>query len=287
MAAQTITYRGSRDDLRQLIRDIPAMIAGSKPDSFGLRQGVAARMAFTFFALVGRAFDIKSKGGTGDDGIQWAPNSRGYLAYQKGRTRSKARSGERNKGSYRVNRERHLTAAQKRVWTKANNAAIDDIIRELADAGMTATQRTIKAKAAVRAWAATREEGATSLIKFYPSRPDTILVDEGDMRRSIQPGTLQQTGAVDNQYQPPDETQLFSVDTIDIVVGSRDPKAAFHQNAKKIVHGQQSEEGGTMKGPVRRQMWPDKLPDTWVREIVGQVVQLMNGLPAALTRGKS
>lgn len=274
MATNTITYRGSVPALRKFIRDLPGVLAGTKNDEFGLglQKGMTSRMAFTFFALVGRAFDVKSKGGRGDDGIQWAPNTEQYLAYQKGRTRSKARTGERNKGSYRVNRERHLTGAQKRVWTKENNRAIADIIRELADAGMTADQQTIKAKAAVRAWAATRVDGAESLISHYPARPDTVLVDEGDLRRSIQPGELTVIG-VTADYTKGGKNQIVRRQRTDFVVGSADPKAAFHQNAEKLQHGDGK------KGTVRRQMWPDELTDSWLREIVGQVTQFVESLP--------
>ena len=278
MADQTITYRGSVPELRKFIRSIPAMITGTAPDPIGLRRGVASHISMTFFSLVGRAFDVKSKGGRGDDGIQWAPNTRGYLAYEKGRTRSKARKGIDNKGSFRVHREAHLTRKQKLAWTKANNTAIDDIIRELADAGMTASERVIKGKAAVRAWAATRAKGAASLIKTYPISNDTILVDEGDLRRSIQPGLISESGATAT-YSPKDASQIFDEGISDVVVGSRDPKAAFHQNAKKLTHGD------GQKGTVRRQMWPDELPDRWADEIVGQIEQLISRLPAILAGG--
>ena len=278
MADQTVTYRGSVPALRQFIRDIPAMIAGSKPDSVGLRQGITSNMAFVFFSLVGRAFDVKSKGGRGDDGIEWAPNTKAYLAYEKGRTRSKAREGIRNKGSFRVNREAHLTRKQKLAWTKANNAAIDDIIRELADAGMTADQRVIKGKAAIRAWAATRKAGAASLISTYPIGGDTVLVDEGDLRRSIQPGVLA-GGGVAQTYSPSDQGQIFDRQIVDIVVGSRDPKADFHQNSKKLKHGD------GQKGTVRRQMWPEEMPERWLDEIVANVSVVIANLPAILASG--
>ncbi len=282
MADQTVTYRGSVPALRQFIRDIPGIIAGSKPDPLGLRQGITSNMAFTFFSLVSRAFNVKSKGGRGDDGIEWAPNTREYLAYTKGRTRSKARvatAKTTNKGSFRVHREAHLTRKQKLIWTKANNAAIDDIIRELADAGMTADQRVIKGKAAVRAWAATRKAGAASLIATYPIDNDTVLVDEGDLRKSIQPGVLTQSGVADS-YEPKDAAQVFDLGITDFVVGSRDPKASFHQDSEKEFHGDGK------KGTVQRQMWPDELPDRWLTEIVAKVFVVIVRLPALIAGGR-
>lgn len=280
MADQTVTYRGSVPELRQFIRDIPAVIAGTKPDTIGLRQGVTSRMAFVFFSLVGRAFDVKSKGGRGDDGIAWAPNTPEYLAYTKGRTRTKARTGSGNRRSFRLGREQHLDAKQKRLWANENTKAIKAITKELADAGMTATERTIKGKAAVRAWAATRKAGAKSLIKFYPPvLRDTILVDEGDLRKSVQPGVLSGTG-VSETYGGADANQIFDLEITDFVVGSRDPKADFHHNSEKLRHGD------GQKGTVRRQLWPEELPDRWTSEIVDETFVLLSRLPSLLASGQ-
>ena len=278
MADQTITYRGSVPELRKFIRNIPAMITGTAPDPIGLRRGVASHIGMAFFSLVGRAFDVKSRGGRADDGIQWAPNTREYLAYEKGRTRSKAKEGRDNRRSFREHREAHLTRKQQNAWNKANREAIAQISRELDEAGMTASERAIKGKAAVRAWAATRAKGAASIIKTYPIDNDTILVDEGDLRKSIQPGLISESGATAT-YSPKDASQIFDQGISDVVVGSRDPKAAFHQNSKKLTHGD------GQKGTVRRQMWPDELPDRWAEEIVGQIEQLISRLPAILAGG--
>lgn len=266
MAEQRIIFRGSKEELRRAIRAIPSAIAGTGPDPLRLREGVASRLAFVFFSNVLQDFNRKSKGGEGDDGKKWPPNTRQYLAYQKGRFKN------RNTGtSYRAGREKHLSAAQRRIWAKENRAAIKRITAKANAEGITITRQKVKAMAAPIAWAATRGTGASSLIKFYPGQPDTVLVDKGDLRRSVRPGIL-----TAQTYSVSDPSQIFEIEAKDVVVGSRDPKAAFHHNATKQFHGD------GQKGTVQRRLWPAVLPDTWVKEMTDELVTLFLRLPGLI-----
>lgn len=274
--AQVIQYRGTRADLRRAIRDIPLAITGQGPDPLNLREGVTSLMAFTFFSRVAANFDDLSKGGTGADGDKWPLNTPEYLAYQKGRFK-----GRRMAGSYRLGRENHLDADTKRVWSKANTAARKQVRADAEEAGVTLTDRQVKAKAAPIAWAATRDAGAESLIDHYPGQPDTILVDNGDLRRSIQPGVLSSF-----VYENADESQVFRREGTDAVVGTKDPKAAFHHSAEKLTHKQKDAEGAVMKGTVRRRLWPEVLPTPWVNEMKDELVAFFMRLPALIAGGR-
>lgn len=270
MAERVIQWRGTRDDLRKVLRSIPTAISGKGPDPLRLREGIAARIGFVWFSLVLPNFDTLGRGGVGADGDKWPPNTPAYLAYQKGRFKDSNTST-----SYRTNRVKHLDAKTKRIWAKANREAMKRIRVESAEAGVRMTTRQVKAQAAIRAWAATRKAGSETLIGFYPKQADTVLVDNGDLRRSIQPGVL--TSAT---YSKADPNQVYNVEIKDVVVGTKDPKAAFHHASKKLQHGD------GRKGTVRRRLWPEEMPERWLQEMTDEITTFLLRIPEMLTGGR-
>lgn len=277
MAERVIQWRGTRDDLRKVLRSIPTAISGKGPDPLRLREGIAARIGFVWFSLVLPNFDTLGRGGVGADGDKWPPNTPAYLAYQKGRFKDSDKAT-----SYRTNRVKHLDAKTKRIWAKANREAMKELRAEVAEKGFAPTARgvirkakEIKAQAAIIAWAATRKAGSETLIDFYPKQADTVLVDNGDLRRSIQPGVL--TSAT---YSKADPNQVYNVEIKDVVVGTKDPKAAFHHASKKLQHGD------GRKGTVRRRLWPEELPERWLQEMTDEITTFLLRIPEMLTGGR-
>lgn len=69
--ATTIYFRGTNTQVRQLLHSIPRILAGRVPDPIGLAKGVQLRMAVTTLSLVQQDFLVKSRRGTGKDGVKW------------------------------------------------------------------------------------------------------------------------------------------------------------------------------------------------------------------------
>lgn len=256
--AEVVTTTASRADITRLIRSLPAMMAGRAADHHGIAAGFRARLAFSFLSLVKLNFDILSKGGVGADGKKWLPNTREYLAYTKGRFGPTGRYTKAGKPRHRENRRKHLTDKQFRQWNKDYKSSLKEL---------SLRQSPAKARelAVTSAWAKSRATGAKTLLAAYGSQEDTILVDTGDLRNSLQPGELAESG-VSASYQKGDSKQIFKQGPGIVLVGSKNKTAAFHHNAKKKNHGDGK------KGTVQRRLWPEIFPDSWWREITGVAV---------------
>lgn len=73
--AQTIYFRGTAAGLRQLLHQIPRVLAGKAADPAGVARGVQLRMNTALLSQVQQDFLVKSRGGTGRDGVRWKPLS--------------------------------------------------------------------------------------------------------------------------------------------------------------------------------------------------------------------
>lgn len=256
--AEVVTTTASRADITRLIRSLPAMLAGQSDDPHGIASGFRARLAFSFLSLVKRNFDKLSKGGVGADGKRWPPNTREYLAYQKGRFGPTGRYDKKGKPRHRVNRRKQLTPKQFRQWNKDYKTSL----KELSLRQPPAKARELSVNVA---WAKSRATGAKSLLSAYGSQEDTILVDAGDLRNSLQVGELSESGT-GAEYQPGDSEQVFRQGPGIVLVGSKNKTAAYHHNSKKLAHGDGK------KGTVQRRLWPEVFPDSWWGKIMDMAV---------------
>lgn len=267
---RTVVFtRVRRPVLVAFLRSLPAVLAGRLPDPHGIAAAMRARIAWTFFSLVAISFDLKGRGGRNGAGDSWPPNTRAYLAYQKGRPAGvvgQGRVDSRKKPAHRTNRRAHLTPEQFRRWGVVYRAKL----RQMIDRAPIAQAR---GEAATAAWAATRGTTADTLISQYGGQEDTMLVDRGDLRRSVQPGEILET-----VYRPSDG-QTFEEPTGQIVLASKDRTAAFHHRAKRLTHADPG------KGTVRRRLWPESLPDSWIDEILAQAIVGISLLVRAVERG--
>lgn len=257
----------NRPELVAFLRSLPGRLSGRVQDPQGIGRGFAARIGWVFYMLVAKSFATKGRGGTDEAGDSWPPNTAAYLAYTKGRAKHR-----KNRHSYRINRTAHLDAHDRKVWARANTEA-------LAENVLSMPYHEAKAAAAVTAWAATRAFGADTLISTYGKMPDQVLVDRGDLRRSLQQGDIVETPGVDADYRPADGNQVYEQSTGQVVLGTKDPKAAYHHNSKKLKHGD------GQRGTVRRRLWPESLPDGWWREIVEQTSAGLRRIGALVQNG--
>lgn len=88
--ATTVSFQGSRDDLRRSLQRLPQILSGRAPDPHGLARGLQLRLGTALLSKVQQAFITKARGGTGDDGIKWEP-----LKYATIRARRKGKSEDK------------------------------------------------------------------------------------------------------------------------------------------------------------------------------------------------
>lgn len=223
-------------------------MSGRARDTHGIASGFRARMAWTFFSLVMPAFQVKGRGGTDEAGDSWPELSAAYLAYQRpitGRQRPKA--GKLAPGG----KDGLLTKAQLASWRHI-------YARQLLRLSSSHQPTDAKSIAAAIAWSVIKKQGAKTKLadpRFGGRQVGSyqILVDEGTLRRSIQPGELVGTGEV--TYQKPDNGQIVEGRPGQVVVGSSVPYAKAHHEGV---------------GVPQRRLWPEQFPASWWRQIMDQ-----------------
>lgn len=94
----TFVFRGSSDQLRAILHRLPAILAGRVPDPGGVVRAMQLRMGNAWLSQVYQDFLVKSRGGTGRDGIKWPPLDPKTTAARK---RSKSSVAEFNRAKKR------------------------------------------------------------------------------------------------------------------------------------------------------------------------------------------
>lgn len=172
-----VIYRGTHQQVGDLVRRLPAVLAGRAPDTYGLARQLQLRMGVALLSKIQQAFIVKSRGGVGDDGIQWRPLSPRTIA-QRRTTAEERRSagvgGRRQRGL--------LTSAQDRRWRQIFAT------RRLRFIATGMNEAEAGARAAAIAWATLKQEGAKTKIGTFGGRKVDVLRDTGELFRSLSPG---------------------------------------------------------------------------------------------------
>jgi hypothetical protein len=261
MDAHVVTTRDQKPQLTDLIRRLPAMLAGRVPDEHGVAAGFRARIGWSIFSLVLPNFNELGRGNQGADGTKWPPLSPEYLAYQRGPKSTRTAGGSAPGG-----KDGFLTKEQLKLWkrTYADRLAFY-VMRE--------PDEKAKRHAAAVAWLVVKAAGGkTKLHEFGETKTPGVdyqmLVDRGVMRQSLTPGQLHERGPAAD-YSPEVE-QVYRDEQTQMVVGTRVPYAAAHHAAKNPKR--------------RRRLWPEQFPSDWWREIldnarggIARIVQLFGG----------
>lgn len=71
----TIYFRGTSEQARRMIAQLPTILAGRAADAAQVARGVQLRVATALLSQVQQDFLVKSRGGTGKDGVKWPPLS--------------------------------------------------------------------------------------------------------------------------------------------------------------------------------------------------------------------
>lgn len=247
-----VTWNGTREELHALLGRLPAVLSGRAPDPLGLARGLQLRLGVALLSKVQQAFLIKSRGGTGDDGITWPPLKRATVAQRR------ATAAERRAAGATGRRVRGLlTPAQDRRWRRI--FATRRARFEAQGLGPGAAS----ARAAQAAWAVLKAEGALTRLAAFGGRQVDTLRDTGELFRSFSPGVEDRPSGA--------EGQVFEVRPGAVTVGT---------NKKPWHHA------GVPGRLPARPFWPDVLPDAWWRHLLGVYARgLARAVARAVERG--
>lgn len=255
----TIT-KDRRPALERFVRDLPGMLSGQVRDPHGVAEGFAARIAWSWASLVWIAFDTKSQGGTDDAGDSWQPNSAAYLAYSKGPDSSRRVGGKAPGG-----KDGALTDAQLQLWWGFYRQALAWLVAKH-------PVGAAKGIAAAIAWNRIKALGGKTKLEVMGNRADTILVDNGLLRRSILPGEVVETSEGGAEYVTGSPEQIYETSTGRLVVGTSVPYAAWHHEGEGNL-------------PERR-LWPKVLPEHWLQAMLDTALRGLLRLEALMTSGR-
>lgn len=255
-----INYRGSREELRTLLRSFVASLSGQSGEFAPYVRGIKLRVGLVALSCIQESFLAKSAGGAGEDGIQWDPLKKATIAARRvgpgdiaglksqGITKRKFGFGARKQGASDLDsagrlKRGFLTAAQDKRWRtifatrKASLMAAHGMGEEAASA-----------RAGQIAWATLKAEGAKTKLDVLGNRSVMIGRDTGRLFNSLAPGTPEPESHPLLQEAPPVEERVLRDEPGAIVIGSDvDYAAAFH---------------------AKRPLWPaSDLPEAWSQRI--------------------
>lgn len=236
MSAQ-VTYHGTRAELKAVLAQLPAMLAGKVPDKWQVVDGIAARIGVAALSAIQQDFLVKSRGGTGRDGIRWEPLKRSTIARRPvtpGEKKALGITGPRTRGL--------LTPAQDKRWRQIYGT-------RLARLRLHMSEGEARARAAQIAWAVLKSEGAKTKIEVLGGRAVDSLRDTGRLLRSLSPGVEATPSG--------EEEQVFRTEPGQVIVGTNVPYA-------KQLH-----EGIPGRLPARP-FWPldGTIPAAWLPGIL-------------------
>lgn len=244
----TLTYRGTREGLIDAVRQLPAVLAGRLPDRLGIARGVQLRIGVAALSQIQQDFLVKSRGGTGKDGVTWDPLRRATIAQRRttpGELKSLGVGGKRVRGL--------LTAEQDKVWRQV-------FVRVLMRARLDHGEKAARGFAAKAAWAAVKTMGAKTKLDVLGGRTVDIGRDTGRMLRSLAAGVDDRPSGAAGQ--------VFETPAGAVVVGTNVPYFPRFN--------------------ARRQVFPadGTIPDAWVPAIQAAAGRGLIAAIEVLSRGR-
>lgn len=249
-----VVCKSSPENVLQFLRSIPDIMVGRQEDAFNLRHGMKMRVAWTFFSLVVPDFVEKGRGGTGADGDRWPDLSDNYKAYGKrfkgvgfsvaglspsGRPKGgKKGLNQKDASRFELIRNRNLARLAGKFPVGEARSRADNI------AWQDWRNQTNNTKIAA---------GKALIVGTHYQ----ILKDEGTLLLSIQPAEIVEGGGPGAEYTPNTEDQIVEEELNGLILGSR------------LVYANAHHEGS--KNLPQRRLWPDEIPDDWMRQILDAV----------------
>lgn len=251
----TAIFHGSSGELRELLRRVPSIFAGTAPDPIGIAQGLQLRLGVALLSKIQGDFITKGRGGTGEDGIRWQPLKRETII---GRRRSAA-----DKKSVRISSRLtdQLTPAERRALTRKIEKEVRN--REaLLRARFGLTDGQAKGLARAQAEKALRQGGKAKAIgDILGAREVDILRDTSKLFRSFSPGIEDRSPVADEIGVPQgpngegNDQQVFETPPGRVIVGTNE-KTWHHKGNKNLP---------------ARPFWPPdgRLPLAWWSFLIG------------------
>lgn len=220
-----LEFHGTRGDLARLLGAIPTAMGGSG-DPYAVAVAIQLRAGVSLLSQIQQAFVVKSRGGTGSDGVKWKPLKPATIAQRRIGKGDLAAIGVRGTKIPKNRVRGLLTPAQDRRWRQVYGTRLARFMAS----GMSGNEA--RAAAARIAWAVVKSEGAQTKLQVLGGRQVDIGRDTSRMFRSIAAG--QDARNVDDPAatigKSGEAEQVFLTPPARVIVGSNCPYLPkFHQ----------------------------------------------------------
>lgn len=244
MQTKTIYFKGSRDDVTNIVGLVPRLLSGAASGHPDLVFGFKMRLANTALSKIKTAFEVKADGRTDEAGQSWPDLTQEYKAYGRrfgpGEQLALRRAaGIKDRSGTKFapgGKDGLLTEAQLVKWRRIYAQALAQFLVR-GD-----TLRDAKSHAAAIAWINIKAEGGQTKLNVYGHRHLQILRDTGVLFNSLSPGVEDKPAGV--------EHQVVREASGAIIFGTNVLYAAAHHNGK---------------GLRNRRLWPklEQWPASW------------------------
>ena len=287
----TVYVRMGRQQAREIAQSLPGILTGKEPDTLGIARGVFLSIGFAALGDIQDDFVVKSRGGTGEDGVQWEPLKPATIAARRVGPKDKklphiAQRLAAEKEATKQARKRFDEQAKERLKkldkelrplinrfklslpddeavyrAKRVMAARKAVLKEQIAAERKAADFALRGKRAV-----TRETGE-SRISVFSQRQVEILRDTGVGFASLSQGRLSHKGPGATYRKPTSVAkskageikreggalQVFEPLENGIIIGTNVPYMVKHQ------------EGDPSTNLPARPFLPERAPETWLQ----------------------
>ncbi len=233
---KTIQFSGTPAQAVEAIRR-----AFSDPNDNPIRDQILIRIGNALLSEIEQDFVVKSRGGTGQDGIKWKPLSPKTIAQRRITAAERKKAGLTSANMFRG----LLTAEENKLWKAIYS-------RRLARLQLVMPYAQARAKAATAAWAILKSRGAKTKLGLFGGRIVDILRDTGELLRSFSPAIMAGEPA---PYKADADGQVFRIESqATVAVGSN--KKPWHHR-------------GIPGRLPARPFWPldGSLPEAWAQSV--------------------
>lgn len=233
-----VPVRLTRREAWTILQRLPQVVAGrTRGGAGGLVRVLQVRLGLATFRFIRHAFVTKADGGTDQAGDRWLPLSP-QTVHRRARKGTQNRPKQAGAGRLKKERERWWT-----LYRAAKGRYKDD------------------ASARCFAYLASKNYGAKTLDKGRGGALSRILVDTGQLLKSLTPPMPPEAAA----FEPPRvKYQVFRLQRNAVVLGTSRPYAGLqHEGATRTHHSP----------PIpQRRLWPTvgQWPSSWWRQMLRQ-----------------
>lgn len=211
------------NEAKKLLKDLPGILSGRKPDRHRLFKIFWGAVAYSMFQSISEAYEQKSLGQSDELGNTWPDLSQKYKAYKRSPSEGSVPTNLRRRLKPSNNRLGLLTPTQHKRWQKFFGILYHSYRHKMEDS-------SAKELAAQIAWTRLKEEGAQTKLDVLGNRQLRIMRVSDKLYLSLSPGKFNPGSG----YTKKNSNQVFQLMKGWIKIGTKLPYAEFHDDSRPV-----------------------------------------------------